>query len=260
MEASKRVRVSEGFICHLLVLSALPSYKHAKRPGIPDKKRTATESSAEPHVRMSAATLDAWRQIPKKGKYNLHTPRQASGLRRVPAKCCSNTSVRAVQAFGGDRFSRVATQVTRSANPDGRSAAAIFFRARKSLVRTAVGVTLSITLTSSVLYPSSPQRSSTDRCGAPKPDSFFASARADCLFTRASSGSGYGDGRRSIISPTSVEELGLENFCSRFFLCRRRLTASFTRILISQLRKAPSCLKLGSLQKASREEFCTASS
>jgi hypothetical protein len=136
MEASKRVRVSEGFICHLLVLSALPSYKHAKRPGIPDKKRTATESSAEPHVRMSAATLDAWRQIPKKGKYNLHAPRQASGVRRVPAKCCSNTSVRAMQAFGGDRFSRVATPVTRSANPDGRSAAAIFFRARKSLVRT----------------------------------------------------------------------------------------------------------------------------
>ena len=77
MEASKRVRVSEGFICHLLVLSALPSYKHANRPGIPDKKRTATESSAEPHVRISAATLDAWRQIPKKGKYNLHTPRHA---------------------------------------------------------------------------------------------------------------------------------------------------------------------------------------
>src|SRR5258708_9117399 len=39
MEASKRVRVSEGFICHLLVLSALPSHKHADRPGIPDKKR-----------------------------------------------------------------------------------------------------------------------------------------------------------------------------------------------------------------------------
>ena len=136
MEASKRVRVSEGFICHLLVLSALPSYKHANRPGIPDKKRTATESSAELHVRLSAATLDAWRQIPKKGKYNLHAPRQASGVRRVPAKCCSNTSVRAMQAFGGDRFSRVATPVTRSANPDGRSAAAIFFRARKSLVRT----------------------------------------------------------------------------------------------------------------------------
>src|SRR5260370_36637258 len=58
-------------------------------------------------------------------------------VRRVPAKCCSNTSVRAMQAFGGDRFSRVATQVTRSANPDGRSAAAIFFRARQSLVRTA---------------------------------------------------------------------------------------------------------------------------
>ena len=86
MEASKRVRVSEGFICHLLVLSALPSYKHANRPGIPDKKRTATESSAEPHVRISAATLDAWRQIPTKGKYNLHAPRQASGVRRVPAK------------------------------------------------------------------------------------------------------------------------------------------------------------------------------
>ena len=66
MEAIKRVRVSEGFICHLLVPSALPSYKHANRPGIPDKKRTATESSAEPHVRISAATLDAWRQIPKK--------------------------------------------------------------------------------------------------------------------------------------------------------------------------------------------------
>jgi hypothetical protein len=66
MEASKRVRVSEGFICHLLVLSALPSYKHANRHGIPDKKRVATEYSAEPHVRISAATLDAWRQIPKK--------------------------------------------------------------------------------------------------------------------------------------------------------------------------------------------------
>src|SRR5260370_25586512 len=39
MEASKRVRVSEGFICHLLVLSALPSYRHANRPGIPAKKR-----------------------------------------------------------------------------------------------------------------------------------------------------------------------------------------------------------------------------
>ena len=66
MEASKRVRVSEGFICDLLVLSALPSYKHPNRPGIPDKKRTATESSAKPHVRISAATLDAWRQIPKR--------------------------------------------------------------------------------------------------------------------------------------------------------------------------------------------------
>ena len=113
-----------------------------------------------------------------------------------------------MQAFGGDRFSRVATQVTRSANPDGRSAAAIFFCARKSLARTAVGVTLSITLTSSVVYPSTPQRSSTDRCGAPKSDIFLASARADCLFTRACSGSGSGDERRSIISPTSVEELG----------------------------------------------------
>jgi hypothetical protein len=71
-----------------------------------------------------------------KGKYNPHTPRQASGVRRVPAKCCSNTSVRSMQAFGGDRLSRVATQVRRSANPDERSAAAIFFRARKSLVRT----------------------------------------------------------------------------------------------------------------------------
>src|SRR5258708_12631611 len=39
MEASKRVRASEGFICHLLVLSALPSHRHADRPGIPDKKR-----------------------------------------------------------------------------------------------------------------------------------------------------------------------------------------------------------------------------
>ena len=138
----------------------------------------------------------------------------------------------------------------RSANSAGRSAAAIFFRARKSLVRTAVGVTLSITLTSSVVYPSSPQRSSTDRCGAPKPDRFFANARADCLFTRACSGSGPGDGRHSTISLTSVEALGSENFASRFFLCRRMLTASFTRILTSQLRKAPSCLKLRSLQKA----------
>src|SRR6266478_3557229 len=66
MEASKRVRVSEGFTCDLLVLSALPTYKHANRPGIPDKKRAATEYSAEPHVRISAATLDAWRQIPKR--------------------------------------------------------------------------------------------------------------------------------------------------------------------------------------------------
>ncbi len=66
MEASKRVRVSEGFTCDLLVLSALPNYKHANRPGIPDKKRAATEYSAEPHVRISAATLDAWRQIPKR--------------------------------------------------------------------------------------------------------------------------------------------------------------------------------------------------
>jgi hypothetical protein len=65
MEASKRVRVSEGFICHLFVLSALPSYRHANRPGIPAKKRAATEYSAEPRVRISAATLDAWRQIPK---------------------------------------------------------------------------------------------------------------------------------------------------------------------------------------------------
>src|SRR5260370_7097776 len=99
MEASKRVRVSEGFTCDLLVLSALPSYKHANRPGIPDKKRTATESSAEPHVRISAATLDAWRQIPKKGKYNLHTPRQPSGVQRVPAKCASTTSVRPIHTF-----------------------------------------------------------------------------------------------------------------------------------------------------------------
>ena len=48
MEASNRVRVSEGFICHLLDLSAPPSYKHANRPGIPAKKRTATESRIPP--------------------------------------------------------------------------------------------------------------------------------------------------------------------------------------------------------------------
>src|SRR5260370_14863454 len=76
MEASKRVRVSEGFTCDLLVLSALPSYKHANRHGIPDKKRAATEYSAEPHVRISAATLDAGAKFPK-GKHNLHTPRHA---------------------------------------------------------------------------------------------------------------------------------------------------------------------------------------
>src|SRR6266853_2279393 len=111
MEASKRVRVSEGFICHLLVLSALPSYEHANRPGIPDKKRARRNLLLN---RMFVLVPQRWTLGAKfpKGKHNLHTPRHASGVQCVPAKCCSNTSMRAMQAFGGDRFSRVATQVT----------------------------------------------------------------------------------------------------------------------------------------------------
>src|SRR5260370_42603263 len=84
MEASKRVCGSEGLICHLLVLSALPSHKHANRPGIRDKKRTATESSAEPHVRISAATLDAWRQIPKR---KAQPPYASTGIRCATRSC-----------------------------------------------------------------------------------------------------------------------------------------------------------------------------
>ncbi len=106
MEASRRVRVSEGFICHLLVLSALPSYEHANRPGIPDKKRARRNILLN---RMFVLVPQRWTlgaKFPKR-KAHLHTPRHACDVRRVPAKCCSNTSVRAMRAFCGDRSPRV---------------------------------------------------------------------------------------------------------------------------------------------------------
>src|SRR6266853_3015260 len=84
MEASKRVRASEVFICLLLVLSALPSYRHANRPGIRVKKRATTEYSAEPRVRISAATRHDWRQISKK---EVQPPYASTRMRCATRSC-----------------------------------------------------------------------------------------------------------------------------------------------------------------------------
>src|SRR5260370_38830510 len=105
MEESKRVRVSEGFICHLLGLSALPTYEHANRPGIPDKKRARRNILLNRLFVLAPRRCTLGAQFPKR-KANLRTPRHACEGRRVTAKSSPHTSGSAMRALRGARSAR----------------------------------------------------------------------------------------------------------------------------------------------------------